>query len=133
MAAASCSSGLMVESAAMTSTTENGTWVQTWATTTLAKARSGSVSHGIDRAIRPEDSRIWLRIPQLGWKIQIHRTALIAPGSTQGSNTTERTTARPGKRCRRKWAIAVPRITTAGADLSVNFSEFHRADRKSVV
>ena len=44
-----------------------------------------------DRAVDQAISRRSpLMIPQLGWKTQIHRTALIAPGSTQGRSTIER-------------------------------------------
>ena len=40
--------------------------------------------------------------PQLGWKTQIHRTALIAPGSTQGRSTIERSAPTPKNRGCRK-------------------------------
>ena len=89
---ASIVSGLIADSAAITRTTVNGICVQTWATVIETKASRGSVSQSIELSISPSLKRSALMIPQLGWNTQVHSTALIAPGSTQGRRMIERST-----------------------------------------
>src|SRR6185503_3816148 len=130
ISAASITSLLRVESAAITRTIVKGSCVHTCATATETKARLGSLSQGIELWIKSSFRRRVLITPQLGWNTHVHRTALIAPGKTQGRSTIERRTVTPGNLRLRNKAVAVPITTTSGAEHKVKSNEFFRATPK---